>query len=54
MPLHIVIIVLCDMIAYKFEIMSLVADVVFTYFDYLNYLRVDKFWILGECVGMLF
>ena len=51
--MHIIVIIYCDIISYKMEVLPLAADMFFAYLDYLNYLRVDKFFIMLECLGML-
>ena len=52
-PCRLLIIIGCDIMAYKFEIMSLIIDIILLFLDYNNYMRLDKVFILCECLCML-
>ena len=51
---HILIICVCDIYAYSFEVISFVTDLVFLWADYYNYMTLDKPTCLAQILAMVF
>jgi hypothetical protein len=53
LPIHVIMLILCDIFAYKVEVMSIVADIGFIWLDYFNYITLHKVFCLLEIFGLL-
>lgn len=52
LPYHVLVLFLCDIYAYHFEVMSILADLGFIWLDYFNYMTLHKGYCMLEIFGM--
>lgn len=52
LPIHVALLVVCDIYIYEFEILSFIINLCLIWFDFYNYMTLNKITIMGE-IGLL-
>ena len=52
LPLHFFLLLAFDIYIYDIEIMAIIADATLIYLDYLNYMNLNKMFIIGQMIIM--